>query len=291
MHNLLAFFTKNYHWLIFLLLEVVSGVMLFSYNSYQGSVWISSANVVVGKVYEWEAGIEQYFSLTSLNEQLSDRNVFLEQEVGRLRRQVVELGIDSTELERQEMEHVNQYEWIPAKVVSNSVNSLDNLMTINRGTADGVEADMGVVCGTGLVGVVYQASEHYSVVLPLLNRRSRVSSIIRGRGYFGYVTWNGLNPMRAQVEDIPRHARFEKNDWLETSGFSAIFPPGISIGKIVDVEDSPDGMSYRLHILLSTDFSMLRDVCVVTDKGMIERMHLEKAALDSLERYNPIVRL
>lgn len=287
MHNLLAFLTKNYHWLIFLLLEVVSGLMLFGYNSYQGSVWISSANAVVGKVYEWESAVRQFFSLTSINEHLSERNIFLEQEVGRLRQQVMDMGVDSTELQQQEMAHISQFEWIPAKVVSNSVNNLDNLMTIDRGKADGVEADMGVVCGTGLVGVVYQASEHYSVVLPLLNRRSRISCRIRGRGYFGYVTWNGENPMRALVEDIPRHARFEKGDWLETSGFSAIFPSGISVGKVVDVEDSPDGMSYRLHILLSTDFSTLRDVCVITDKSMIERMHLEKAALDSLELYNP----
>ena len=286
MHNLLAFLTKYYHWLLFLSLEVVSGVLLFSYNSYQGSTWISSSNAVVGKVYEWESGLEQYFSLTARNEQLSERNTFLELEVGRLRQQMVDQGADSTELERQEMAYINQFEWMPAKVVSNQVNSLDNLMTINKGKADGVEADMGVVSGTGLVGVVYQASEHYSVVLPLLNRRSRISCKIRGRGYFGYVTWNGENPMRALVEDIPRHARFEKGDWLETSGFSAIFPSGISVGKIVDVEDSPDGMSYRLHILLSTDFSTLRNVCVITDKSMIERMHLEKAALDSLEQYN-----
>ena len=64
MHNLLAFLTKYYHWLIFLFLEVVSGVMLFKYNSYQGSAWISSANAVVGKIYEWQSGIEHFFSLS-----------------------------------------------------------------------------------------------------------------------------------------------------------------------------------------------------------------------------------
>jgi rod shape-determining protein MreC len=286
MHNLLAFLTKHYHWLLFLFLEVVSGVLLFHYNSYQGSVWISSANVVTGMVYDWASDVEHYLSLENQNANLSQRNIFLEQEAGRLRRQMMDMGVDSTEMERREMQHISQFEWIPAKVVSNSVNHLDNLMTIDRGSADGVEADMGVVCGTGLVGVVYQVSDHYSVVLPLLNRRSRISCVIRGRGYFGYVTWNGENSMRAVVEDIPRHARFEKGDWLETSGFSAIFPAGVSVGKIVDVEDSPDGMSYRLHILLSTDFSTLRDVCVLTDKSMIERMRLEKAALDSLEQYN-----
>lgn len=281
MHNLLAFLTKYYHWLIFLLLEVVSGVMLFNYNRYQGSVWVSSANAVVGKVYEWQSAIIHYFSLSPRAEWLTQRNIFLEQENGRLRQLLADSN-DSTELERQEMAHLNQFQFIPAKVVSNSVSNLDNLITINRGQSDGVEPDMGVVCGTGVVGVVYQSSDHYSVVLPLLNRRSRISCTIRGKGYFGYLTWNGQDPMRAYVEDIPRHAKFEKGDWLETSGFSSIFPAGISVGKIVDVEDSPDGMSYRLHVLLSTDFSVLRDVCVITDKTFFERLRLEEMARDSL---------
>ena len=287
MHNLLAFLTKYYHWLIFLALEVVSGVMLFSYNSYQGSVWISSANVVVGKVYEWQASIEQFFSLPERNAQLSERNIFLEQEVCRLRQRAIEQGADSSELEKEAKALLDRYQWIPAKVVSNSVDNPDNLITIDRGRNDGVEPDMGVVSGTGLVGVVYLSSDHYSVILPLLNRRSRISCTIRGRGYFGYVTWSGGNPMMAYVEDIPRHAKFEKGDWLETSGYSAIFPAGVSVGKIVDVEDSPDGMSYRLHILLSTDFSTLRDVHVITDKGMKERMMLEYAVRDSLEMNHP----
>ena len=51
MKNLLAFITKYYHWLMLLLLETASGVMLFQYNSYQGSVWFTTANAVVGKVY------------------------------------------------------------------------------------------------------------------------------------------------------------------------------------------------------------------------------------------------
>ena len=282
MHNLLTFLTKYYHWLIFLILEMVSGVMLFHYNRYQGSVWISSANAVVGKVYEWQSGIVHFFSLSTSNEMLTQRNVFLEQENDRLRQMLADNGRDSTELEREEMTRINLFQPIAAKVVSNSVNNIDNLMTIDRGLSDGVEPDMGVVCGTGVVGVVYQSTDHYSVVLPLLNRRSRISCTIRGRGYFGYLTWNGQNPMRAYVEDIPRHAKFEKGDWLETSGFSSIFPSGISVGKIVDVEDSPDGMSYRLQVLLSTDFSVLRDVCVITDKSFFERMRLEEMARDSL---------
>ncbi len=283
MHNLLAFLTKHYHWLVFLVLEAVSGMMLFQYNSYQGSVWISSANAVAGKVYECQAALEQFLSLVSRNEQLTHNNIYLEQEVSRLRQMLYDQNVDTTELQRREMEVLDQYEWIPAKVVSNSVNQLNNLITIDKGLDDGVEPDMGVACGTGLVGVVYQSSAHYAIVIPLLNSRSRISCTVRGRNYFGYVTWNGGDPMECFVEDIPRHARFEKGDWIETSGFSAIFPAGISVGEITDILDSPDGMSYRLKVRLSTDFCTLRDVCVISDKTIAERVRLEESVRDSLE--------
>lgn len=283
MHNLLAFFTKYYHWFIFVLLEVASGVMLFKNNSYQGSAWISSANLVVGQVYEWQADVEQFFTQNQRNEELTRRNVDLEQELNSLRQALADDKADTTWHQKLEMERLNRYQLIPAKVVSNSVNRQDNMITIDKGSDDGVKADMGVACGNGLVGVVYLTSDHYSVVIPLLNFRSRISCTIRGRGYFGYVRWDGGNPLVAYVEDVPRHAKFEVGDWIETSGYSSIFPPGISIGKILEVFDSPDGLSYRLKLNLSTDFSKLRDVCVITDHDFAERIRLQEAAHDSLE--------
>lgn len=283
MHNLLAFLSKYYHWLIFLLLEVVSGVMLFKYNSYQGSAWISSANAVVGKVYEWQSGIEHFFSLSQSSEQLTQRNLFLEEEVLLLRKSLAKATADSSWFQKNEMAHLSKYSLIPAKVVSNSIHKKDNLITIDKGSADGVKTDMGVACGNGLVGVVYLTSEHYSVVIPVLNHLSHISVTIRNRGYFGYLTWDGGNPMVAYVEDIPRHAQFKKGDWIETSGYSNIFPAGISVGKIVDIKDSDDGLSYRLKLNLSTDFSCLRDVCIITEQGFAERMQLHEAAVDSMK--------
>jgi len=283
MHNLLAFLTKYYHWLIFLFLEVVSGVMLFKYNSYQGSTWISSANAVVGTVYEWQSGIEHFFSLSQRSEELTKRNLLLERQVELLRQDLAEANVDSSRFQKREMELLHQYELISAKVVSNTVHRIDNLITIDKGSADGVKTDMGVACGTGLVGVVYQTSDHYSVVIPVLNHLSHISVTIRNRGYFGYLTWDGRTPVVAYVEDVPRHAQFKNGDWVETSGYSSIFPPGISVGKIVDIKDSEDGLSYRLKVHLSTDFSCLRDVCVITEQGFTERIELLQAANDSLK--------
>lgn len=283
MKNLLTFVTRYYHWFILLLLEVASGVLLFQYNNYQSSVWFTSANAMVGKVYEWDAAVRSFFSLTRVNEELTLRNFYLERQVTQLRRLYGDLTQDTTVMQRQELEFLSQYKLIPAKVVSNTVDKANNLITIDKGSLDGVEKDMGVACGSGVVGVVYLVSSHYSVVIPVLNvTSSRISCAIRGRGYFGYLQWYGGDPSVAYVEDIPRHARFKRGDWVETSGYSAIFPPGVLVGKVTNIYNSPDGLSYRLKVKLTTDFACLRDVCVINDKSISERLRLMEQVKDSI---------
>ncbi len=284
MQNLWQFFIRHFHWFLFLLLEVASGVMLFQYNNYQSSVWVSSANMVAGKVYELQANIEQFFSLTRNNEELSLRNFYLERQLDQLRRLYAEETGDTTAAERAELQALSQYKLIPAKVISSSLDRLDNMITIDKGRVDGVNPDMGVACGGGVVGVVYQVSDHYAVVIPVLNNSSRISCAIRGRGYFGYLTWKGGDPSIAYVEDIPRHAKFRRGEWIETSGYSSIFPHGISVGKILQVYNSRDGLSYRLKVHLSTDFGCLRDVCVISDSEIGERLRLQNIARDSLSK-------
>ncbi|MBR1484106.1 MAG: rod shape-determining protein MreC [Prevotella sp.] len=284
MQNLWQFLSRHFHWLLFLLLEVASVVMLLRYNNYQGSVWVSSANAVAGKVYEWQANVEQFFSLTRNNEELSLRNFYLERQLSQLRRLYAEQTGDTTAAERAELQALSQYKLIPAKVVNNTLDRPDNLITIDKGRADGVMPDMGVACGGGLVGVVYQVSDHYAVIISLLNSSSRVSCAIRDRGYFGYLSWSGGDPSVAFVDDIPRHAKFKRGEWVETSGYSSIFPPGVSVGKIVQVYNSRDGLSYRLKVHLSTDFGCLRDVFVISDNSIAERVRLQQAVTDSLKK-------
>lgn len=283
MNNLIEFLAKYNHWLLFLLLEVVSFVLLFKYNSYQGSVWFSSANVVAGKLYEWDSKVETFFSLTKVNQQLTQRNLYLEQQVTALNDRLAKTTGDSTFLKSSQMELLRNYRLMPAKVISNSLTRSDNLITIDKGEADGVRKDMGVVCGMGVVGIVYLTSEHYAVVIPVLNTSSNISVSIAGRGYFGYLHWTGGSTRVAYVDDIPRHAHFRLYDKVVTSGYSSVFPPGVLAGKIIHVYNSADGLSYRLMVELSTDFASLRDVCVVDNAPMEERMKVLHAAEDSIK--------
>ena len=284
MRNLIEFIKKYNHWFVFVLLEVVSFVLLFKFNSYQGSVWFSSANAVAGKVYELDAAVKNYFSLTKINQQLNVRNLYLEQTVRKLSEQVDELTgqKDPSWLARTQEQVLKECKLIPAKVITNSLDKRDNFITIDKGRADGVRKDMGVACGNGVVGVVYMVSEHYAVVIPLLNSKSNLSVTIRERGYYGYLHWTGGRADLAYVDDIPRHAHFRLGDLVETSGYSSIFPPGIIVGQILHVYNSADGLSYRVQVRLTTDFGNLRDVCVIDNTAMEERINLLRNAEDSL---------
>lgn len=283
MRNLIAFITKYYHWFLFLLLEVVGFVLLFKYNSYQGSAWFSTANCVAGKVYEIDSEVEAYFSLVDVNRDLTQRNLYLEQQVEKLTDKLAKLGKDSLPLKGAMLAQLDGYRLIPAKVVSNTIDKKDNFMTIDRGRLDGVKDGMGVVSGTGVVGIVYLVSDHYSVVIPLLSSKSSISCSLQGRGYFGFLHWTGGNPRLAWLDDVPRHATFKLYDKVVTNGYSAVFPPGMIIGKVLHVYNSSDGLAYRIQVELSTDFGNVRDVCVVDNQPLEERLQVLRAAKDSMK--------
>ncbi len=282
MRNLLEFLAKYNHWFVFLILEVVSMVLLFQYNSYQGSAWFSSANAVTGKLYEWDANVETFFSLTKVNQELTQRNAYLEQEVQKLSDSLVSVTKDSSIYHRDQFALLRNYRLIPAKVVANSVDKPGNLMTIDKGSADGIHKDMGVISGTGVVGIVYLVAEHYAIVIPVLNTKSNISCMIQNRGYFGYLRWKGGVSDLAYLEEVPRHAHFKLGDYVVTSGYSAVFPPGVRVGRILHVFNSADGLSYCVQLRLSTDFARLRDVCVIDDAAMKERLEIMRAAQDSI---------
>lgn len=283
MRNLLEFLAKYNHWFVFLILEVVSMVLLFQYNSYQGSAWFSSANAVTGKLYEWDANVETFFSLTKVNQELTQRNAYLEQEVQKLSDSLVSVTKDSSIYHRDQFALLRNYRLIPAKVVANSVDKPGNLMTIDKGSVDGIRKDMGVISGMGVVGIVYLVAEHYAIVIPVLNTKSNISCMIQNRGYFGYLRWKGGVSDLAYLEEVPRHAHFKLGDYVVTSGYSAVFPPGVRVGRILHVFNSADGLSYRVQLRLSTDFARLRDVCVIDDTAMKERLEIMRAAQDSIE--------
>lgn len=286
MRNLLAFLAKYNHWFVFILLEVISFALLFRYNSFQGSVFFSSANAVAGKIYEYRSDVTTFFSMSQNNKRLTERNLMLEQEVKTLSQYIARNNGDSLVLDKYQKQMLKDFRLIPAKVISSSLDKEDNLITLDKGKADGIHEDMGVACGMGIVGVVYMASDHYSIVIPVINKNSNISVTIKKRGYFGFLHWKGGPADIAYIDDVPRHAKFALGDYVVTNGYSSIFPPGIMVGKILHVFNSSDGLSYRVQLRLATDFGSLRHVCVIDNTPLKDKAMLLKAAQDSLRPRN-----
>ena len=260
------------HWALFLILEVLSGFLLFQYNHYQGSVWFTQANIVAAMVHEWEAEALSYLRMPAENAALARRNIILQQNIDILRHELAQAKGDTTTIKREWTN--SSMTLIPARIIDNSVRRRDNMLVINVGSDDGVAPEMGVVSGTGVVGIVSDVTSHHALVMSILNSHSSISCRLRGTEYFGYLKWKGGRPLRAYMDDVPRHAHIQKGDVVETSGFSNVFPAGIFLGKVAEIKNSSDGLAYELEILLSTDLANIRHVNVIDNHN--------KAELDSL---------
>ena len=161
MRNLLNFFLKYNYWFLFIFLEVISFVLLFRFNNYQGSAFFTSSNQVAGMVYESANKVTGYFHLKTINDGLVQKNVELELQVEHLRSALMELTADSTEIERMKSNALLGYDIYRANVINNSLTHADNYITLNKGENDGIRREMGVISGSGVVGIVYQTSPNY----------------------------------------------------------------------------------------------------------------------------------
>lgn len=273
MRSLIEFIINNKHWFAFFFLEVLSLFLLFNLNSYQGSAFFTSANGFVGGVYESTSSVTCFFDLKKLNRRLEAENQILREEIIALEKQGAKHQID----------RVKGYKTLSADVVKISMHRANNLLTINKGEADGISTEMGVVCSSGVIGIVCKTSAHYALVMPLVNVHSMVSCRLANTNFFGTMQWKSGNLEMSYVTGVPRHADVKVGGKIETNGYSDIFPPGIPIGEVQSIEDSSDGLSYMLNVKLFTDFTCLRDVSVITDYHHSERRLLEQAA-DSLQK-------
>ena len=277
MRNLLNFLFRYNHCIVFVLLQGMSFLLLFSFNNYQHSRFFTSANAFVGKIYEATRAVTGYFDLQRQNDVLMERNIWLEQQLLLADKRLKEMEEASTTSWPAETT-TTMFQSYKAGVIKNSLNRADNYITLNQGSLAGIKPDMGVIGPNGVVGIVYKTSPHYSLVISLLSSKSNLSCKIAGNEYFGFLQWEGGDSRYAYLKDLPRHAEFAIGDTIVTSGFSTVFPQGMMVGVIEEANDTNDGLSFLLKIKLATDFGKLRNVHVLAREGIEEQKLLEEKA-------------
>lgn len=280
MRKLLDFLVRKRHWFLFLLLEIISITLIYRNNAYQRNIIFSSANVVTGHVASVSGYVTSYLNLREINKELLERNGQLEIELLEVQDQLEMMRADTVSFVgfAPDSTEVFPYSFVLADVVNNSVSHLSNYITVNKGRKDGIEPDMGVVSERGVVGIVSTVSDHFSVVLPLLNPKFRLSCKVLGSSYFGSLTWDGRDARLANLEELPRHVEFKKGDTIVTSGYSAVFPSGIIVGKVADFQKQHDDNFYSLGVELATDFQALNNVRIIKNYRQAEQLSTEQEA-------------
>ncbi|MDD5571813.1 MAG: rod shape-determining protein MreC [Bacteroidales bacterium] len=278
MRNLFIYILKYHFIILFIGIEILCFSLIVRNNYYQNAKFVNSSNVVAGFVYSRYANITGYLDLKKTNEQLAKENAKLRSVSGNSF-----VFINKKTFSVKDSVLKQEYFYVSAKVINNSVAKPNNFMTINKGRKDGVHPDMAVICDKGIVGIVNEVSDNFASVISFLHKDVKISAKIKKRGAFGSLFWDGNNIEVAALKDISNHVKISIGDTIVTSGYSVMFPEGILIGTIVSFRSPPTENFYRIYIKLSTDFTKLKYVYVVNSLMRKEVKELEKTNND---RYN-----
>ena len=273
MLRILQFLYKLRAFLLFILLEGMAIWLIVENNSPQGAAFFNSSSAVIGSALKTQSDIVDFFSLAEANEALVVENANLLEALKGLKAVPDSLSFEL------DSALSTSYEFKGARVVSNSIRFSQNHLTLDKGSKDGIKPGMGVFNQEGVVGRVKSVSSNYAVVISLLNTGMLVSSKIKSIGNFGTISWDGKNSRQVKLLYIPRHVNAQVGDTIITSGYNAVFPEGISIGVISEVNNDQNNPNY-LDILidLSVDFSKVSYVYLVENTLFEELDSLSKTS-------------
>jgi rod shape-determining protein MreC len=270
MRNLLIFITKYNAFFLFIIFEIASLIIYVKYNSFPKASYINSANEVTGNLYAKISEFKSYLTLKDNNDSLARENARLRNELRS------SFYADTTSKHKvSDTIYKQQYEYIVARVINNSINHSYNYITINRGSQQGIAKGMGVICNLGIVGKVLYVSEHFSVIQSLLHKDSKFSAMLATNKEIGSIEWGDeLDPRKGIMKDVSNNAVPKIGEAVVTSGHS-LFPAGIPIGKISSLHTKTGGYALNMEVTLAVDFSRLQYVNVVVNKFGHEQEGLE----------------
>lgn len=261
-----AFFT-------FLVLEVFCFWLVVKNNEYQGTQFFNSSNTIVASVNGFSQSVRDYFLLSNVNATLSAENAGLRRELETYHQRTY---LTDSVAPPPDSSRIKRFDFVSVKVVNNHVDLTKNFITINKGRDAGIEPGMAVISPLGAVGKVKLVSEHYGVVTSLLHIDVMVSSVLKRTGHFGSVQWDGRDPGVIRFNFIPRHVKPLVGDTVVTSGFNSVFPEGIMVGTVSEVNLSNEALTYDLRVKLSQDFRKLSFLTVVKSVYKSEQDSLEQ---------------
>ena len=233
---------------------------------------LNASNATVAGVQEGVNYVKEYMHLKVYNEQLAKENAMLQNKLIASKYQYI------TEQNRVIDSALKQeYSYITAKVINNSINKRNNYLTLDKGSANGIKPVMGVIIANGVVGIVKQVSPRFCTVMSILHKDTRISAKIKKNEFFGSLVWNGEDPQSATLREIDKTVPVKKGDTIVTTSFSSIYPSGIFVGIVEESELESGSNFHNIKVRLSTNFNNLNYVYIIDHLFKNEQRELEAA--------------
>ena len=269
MKEIIKLILKYHFTIIFILLEIVSFSLIIRHNEYQRAIFSQNASTLFGNISSTITSIKDYFRLKEMNESLANENILLKN-----RLEKYEFLRDTIIHGTVVQDSIPVYEYIGAKQVNATYNRTKNYITLNQGRKNGLQKEMAVCTPEGIVGLIQDLSDHFAVVIPLINVDSRISAKIKKNNYYGSLQWDGNDYAYSYLNDIPYHVEVNAGDTIVTSGLSKIFPEGIVVGYVESV-DKETANFLKIKVKLAVDFKRINHVYVILNNKKNEQTSLE----------------
>jgi len=249
--------------LVFLILLLFSIYLVVDSNHYHQSKLNSISNNFTSIIFEWSSSIENYFNLKDNNEELIQENLDL---INRL--------YSNKEIIDDSLLIKSSYIFSSAKIINNNFSYSKNYLIIDKGSKDGINKEMGVANSYGIIGITVDVSENYSRVMSILNLNSKINAKIKNSFHFGSLEWNGEDPSRINLNDVPKIAKIKIGDSIVSGGMSAIFPENLPIGTISKIDLKNSENYYGIDVLLNNDMTSIKNVYIINnpDKKEIDNL-------------------
>lgn len=224
-------------------------------------------------LYGTTDAIADFFARVFTGSDLQTENLELKAKVAELTGQLQDLNETKSENER--LKELLNYdtsletiEYKTAKVIGTDPGFWYDTFTINLGIADGIEIDMPVVNGDGLVGRIVETGVTWSKVMLIVDSSSGVSCFVertRDKGILNGIATAGNENALLNLSKLRLDADLLPGDTVITSGLAGVFPKGIPIGEVTEVSRSEDGMRNQAIVTPHVDFAHIEEVMIITN--------------------------
>lgn len=259
MRYLLAFLKKYSFFFLFILLEAIAFIWMMNGLNYQRSVMANLSGSLSGAVYSVANNITDFANLGRENEKLVQENARLRNALSQKKTYypLDSVVYDTLNYTTRDSAFYSQFVYEPVNFIHNTVHKPNNYLMIDKGRIEGIDQDMGIVNGSGVVGIITDVSNNFSWGMSMLNTNIKLSAKLKRNNQLGTVEWDGKEHRYGKLTDVPAHTNVKTGDTIVTSGFSQVFPEDIMIGFVDEVSVNEGTNLYAIHFRYAADFNSL----------------------------------